>query len=117
MFTTSLKTFLLTVDHLEVLVEKTPLFVLTVQPKDRVIKEDLQEARVITHQELEVVIRLEVLQLEIIVHEEVLQLEAAAPLVEVVLQEAVAHQEAVVHQKVALPREEDKILIKLLWEK
>jgi len=111
MFTTSLRTFLLTVDHLEVLVEKTPLFVLTVQPKDRVIKEDLQEARVITHQELEVVIRLEVLQLEIIVHEEVLQLEVAALLVEVVLQEVVAHQE------VALPREEDKILIKLLWEK
>ncbi len=108
MFTTSLRTFLLTVDHLEVLVEKTPLFVLTVQPKDRVIKEDLQEARVITHQELEVVIRLEVLQLEIIVHEEVLQLEVAALLVEVVLQEVVAHQE------VALPREEDKILIKLL---
>lgn len=108
MFTTSLRTFLLTVDHLEVLVEKTPLFVLTVQPKDRVIKEDLQEARVITHQELEVVIRLEVLQLEIIVHEEVLQLEVAALLVEVVLQELVAHQE------VALPREEDKILIKLL---
>ena len=111
MFTTSLRTFLLTVDHLEVLVEKTPLFVLTVQPKDRVIKEDLQEAIVITHQELEVVIRLEVLQLEIIVHEEVLQLEVAALLVEVVLQEVVAHQE------VALPREEDKILIKLLWEK
>jgi len=111
MFTTSLRTFLLTVDHLEVLVEKTPLFVLTVQPKDRVIKEDLQEAIVITHQELEVVIRLEVLQLEIIVHEEVLQLEVAALLVEVVLQELVAHQE------VALPREEDKILIKLLWEK
>ena len=111
MFTTSLRTFLLTVDHLEVLVEKTPLFVLTVQPKDRVIKEDLQEARVITHQELEVVIRLEVLQLEIIVHEEVLQLEVAALLVKVVLQELVAHQE------VALPREEDKILIKLLWEK
>ena len=108
MFTTSLRTFLLTVDHLEVLVEKTPLFVLTVQPKDRVIKEDLQEARVITHQELEVVIRLEVLQLEIIVLEEVLQLEVAALLVEVVLQEVVAHQE------VALPREEDKILIKLL---
>jgi len=108
MFTTSLRTFLLTVDHLEVLVEKTPLFVLTVQPKDRVIKEDLQEAIVITHQELEVVIRLEVLQLEIIVHEEVLQLEVAALLVEVVLQELVAHQE------VALPREEDKILIKLL---
>ena len=108
MFTTSLRTFLLTVDHLEVLVEKTPLFVLTVQPKDRVIKEDLQEARVITHQELEVVIRLEVLQLEIIVHEEVLQLEVAALLVEVVL------QEVVVHQEVALPREEDKILIKLL---
>ena len=114
MFTTSLKTFLLEADHLEVPVEKTPLFVLTVQPKDRVIKEDLQEARVITHQELEVVIRLEILQLEIIVHEEILQLEVAAPLVEVVLQEAVAHQEAVVHQKVALPREEDKILIKLL---
>ena len=108
MFTTSLRTFLLTVDHLEVLVEKTPLFVLTVQPKDRVIKEDLQEAIVITHQELEVVIRLEVLQLEIIVHEEVLQLEVAALLVEVVLQEVVAHQE------VALPREEGKILIKLL---
>ena len=108
MFTTSLRTFLLTVDHLEVLVEKTPLFVLTVQPKDRVIKEDLQEARVITHQELEVVIRLEVLQLEIIVLEEVLQLEVAALLVEVVL------QEVVVHQEVALPREEDKILIKLL---
>ena len=65
MFTTSLKTFLLTVDHLEVLVEKTPLFALTVQPKDRVTKEDLQEITVITHQELEVVIRLEVLQLEI----------------------------------------------------
>jgi len=111
MFTTSLRTFLLTVDHLEVLVEKTPLFVLTVQPKDRVIKEDLQEAIVITHQELEVVIRLEVLQLEIIVLEEVLQLEVAALLVEVVL------QEVVVHQEVALPREEDKILIKLLWEK
>ena len=108
MFTTSLRTFLLTVDHLEVLVEKTPLFVLTVQPKDRVIKEDLQEITVITHQELEVVIRLEVLQLEIIVLEEVLQLEVAALLVEVVLQELVAHQE------VALPREEDKILIKLL---
>lgn len=108
MFTTSLRTFLLTVDHLEVLVEKTPLFVLTVQPKDRVIKEDLQEAIVITHQELEVVIRLEVLQLEIIVLEEVLQLEVAALLVEVVL------QEVVVHQEVALPREEDKILIKLL---
>jgi len=111
MFTTSLRTFLLTVDHLEVLVEKTPLFVLTVQPKDRVIKEDLQEITVITHQELEVVIRLEVLQLEIIVLEEVLQLEVAALLVEVVL------QEVVVHQEVALPREEDKILIKLLWEK
>ncbi len=108
MFTTSLRTFLLTVDHLEVLVEKTPLFVLTVQPKDRVIKEDLQETIVITHQELEVVIRLEVLQLEIIVLEEVLQLEVAALLVEVVL------QEVVVHQEVALPREEDKILIKLL---
>ena len=108
MFTTSLKTFLLTVDHLEVMVEKTPLFVLTVQPKDRVTKEDLQEITVITHKELEVVIRLEVLQLEIIVHEEVLQLEVAALLVEVVL------QEAVVHQEVALPREEDKILIKLL---
>ena len=108
MFTTSLRTFLLTVDHLEVMVEKTPLFVLTVQPKDRVIKEDLQEAIVITHQELEVVIRLEVLQLEIIVLEEVLQLEVAALLVEVVL------QEVVVHQEVALPREEDKILIKLL---
>ena len=108
MFTTSLKMFLLKVDHLEVLVEKTPLFVLTVQPKDRVIKEDLQEVTVITHQELEVVIRLEVLQLEIIVLEEVLQLEVAALLVEVVL------QEVVVHQEVALPREEDKILIKLL---
>ena len=108
MFTTSLKMFLLKVDHLEVLVEKTPLFVQTVHPKDRVIKEDLQEITVITHQELEVVIRLEVLQLEIIVQEEVLQLEVAALLVEVVL------QEAVVHQEVALPREEDKILIKLL---
>lgn len=108
MFTTSLKTFLLETDHLEVPVEKTPLFVLTVQPKDRVTKEDLQEITVITHQELEVVIRLEVLQLEIIVHEEVLQLEVVALLVEVIL------QEAVVHQKVALPREEDKILIKLL---
>ena len=108
------KNLLLERKKLEILVEKTPLFVLTVQPKDRVIKEDLQEARVITHQELEVVIRLEILQLEIIVHEEVLQLEVVAPLVEVVLQEAVAHQEAVVHQKVALPRDEDKILIKLL---
>ena len=108
MFTTSLKMFLLKVDHLEVLVEKTPLFVLTVHPKDQVIKEELQEITVITHQELEVVIRLEVLQLEIIVLEEVLQLEVAALLVEVVL------QEAVVHQEVALPREEDKILIKLL---
>jgi hypothetical protein len=108
MFTTSLKTFLLKADHLEVPVEKTPLFVLTVQPKDRVTKEDLQEITVITHQELEVVIRLEVLQLEIIVHEEVLQLEVAALLVEVVL------QEAVVHQEVALRKEEDKILIKLL---
>ena len=47
-------------------------------------------------------------QLEIIVLEEVLQLEVAALLVEVVL------QEVVVHQEVALPREEDKILIKLL---
>lgn len=108
MFTTSLKTFLLKADHLEVPVEKTPLFVLTVQPKDRVTKEDLQEITVITHQELEVVIRLEVLQLEIIVLEEVLHLEVAAPLVEVVL------QEVVVHQEVALRKEEDKILIKLL---
>jgi hypothetical protein len=102
------KNLLLERKKLEILVEKTPLFVLTVQPKDRVIKEDLQEITVITHQELEVVIRLEVLQLEIIVLEEVLQLEVAALLVEVVL------QEVVVHQEVALPREEDKILIKLL---
>ena len=108
MFITDLKTFLLKADRLEVPVEKTPLFVLTVQPKDRVTKEDLQEITVITHKELEVVIRLEVLQLEIIVQEEVLQLEVAALLVEVVL------QEVVVHQEVALPREEDKILIKLL---
>jgi hypothetical protein len=38
----------------------------------------------------------------------------AALLVEVVLQEAVVHQEVVVLQEVALPKEEDKNLIKLL---
>jgi len=108
MFTTSLKTFLLEADHLEVPVEKTPLFVLTVQPKDRVTKEDLQEITVITHQELEVVIRLEVLQLEIIVHEEVLQPEAVPHSVEAVRPKALARLE------VAHLKKEDKILIKLL---
>jgi hypothetical protein len=79
MFTTSLKTFLLTVDHLEVLVEKTPLFVLTVQPKDRAIKLDPQGVKVITLQELEVITHREVPQLEEVVHP-----------VEAVLQEAEA---------------------------
>ena len=102
--------FLLTIDNLKALVEKTPLFVLIIQPKDRIIKWNLQEITEIIHQKPEVVIHLEVLQLEIIVHEEVLQPEAVPHPVEAVRPKALARLE------VAHLKKEDKILIKLLWE-
>jgi hypothetical protein len=73
------KNLLLERKKLEILVEKTLLFALTVQPKDRAIKLDPQGVKVITLQELEVVTHREVPQLEEVVHP-----------VEAVLQEAEA---------------------------
>ena len=73
------KNLLLERKKLEILVEKTLLFALTVQPKDRAIKLDPQGVKVITLQELEVITHREVPQLEEVVHP-----------VEAVLQEAEA---------------------------
>ena len=73
------KNLLLERKKLEILAEKTLLFALTVQPKDRAIKLDPQGVKVITLQELEVITHREVPQLEEVVH-----------LTEAVLQEAVA---------------------------
>jgi hypothetical protein len=73
------KNLLLERKKLEILVEKTLLFALTVQPKDRAIKLDPQGVKVITLQELEVVTHREVPQLEEVVHP-----------IEAVLQEAEA---------------------------
>ena len=73
------KNLLLERKKLEILVEKTLLFALTAQPKDRAIKLDPQGVKVITLQELEVVTHREVPQLEEVVHP-----------IEAVLQEAEA---------------------------